>query len=65
MKNLNYSKISDLSKEETLLIDGGVLPIIAGAAILKGFGIGFGIVLLALSPVIKKLMHGVDKELNN
>ena len=41
MKNLNYSKISDLSKEETLLIDGGVLPIIAGAAILKGFGIGF------------------------
>lgn len=44
MKNLNYSKISDLSKEETLLIDGGVLPIIAGAAILKGFGIGFGIV---------------------
>ena len=44
MKNLNYSKISDLSKEETLLIDGGILPIIAGAAILKGFGIGFGIV---------------------
>ena len=44
MKNFNYSKISDLSKEETLLIDGGVLPIIAGAAILKGFGIGFGIV---------------------
>ena len=33
-----------MSKEETLLIDGGVLPIIAGAAILKGFGIGFGIV---------------------
>ncbi|MEL1252785.1 peptide MFS transporter [Flavobacterium sp. DGU38] len=28
-------------------------------------GIGFGIVLFALSPVIKKLMHGVDKELNN
>ncbi|MFC4738788.1 peptide MFS transporter [Flavobacterium ponti] len=28
-------------------------------------GIGFGVVLLALSPVIKKLMHGVDKELNN
>lgn len=28
-------------------------------------GIGFGAVLLALSPVIKKLMHGVDKELNN
>jgi POT family proton-dependent oligopeptide transporter len=28
-------------------------------------GLGFGIVLLALSPVIKKLMHGVDKELNN
>ena len=27
-------------------------------------GIGFGVVLLALSPVIKKLMHGVDKELN-
>ncbi len=44
MKNLNYSKISDLSKEELLLIDGGILPIIAGAAILKGFGIGFGIV---------------------
>ena len=44
MKNLNYSKISDLSKEETLLIDGGILPIIAGAAILKGFGIGFGVV---------------------
>ena len=44
MKNFNYSKISDLSKEELLLIDGGILPIIAGAAILKGFGIGFGIV---------------------
>lgn len=28
-------------------------------------GIGFGIALFALSPVIKKLMHGVDKELNN
>lgn len=28
-------------------------------------GMGAGIVLLALSPVIKKLMHGVDKELNN
>jgi POT family proton-dependent oligopeptide transporter len=28
-------------------------------------GIGFGIVLLVLSPLIKKLMHGVDKELNN
>lgn len=28
-------------------------------------GIGVGIVLLLLSPVIKKLMHGVDKELNN
>ena len=28
-------------------------------------GIGFGVVLFALSPVIKKLMHGVDKELNN
>lgn len=28
-------------------------------------GLGFGIVLLALSPLIKKLMHGVDKELNN
>ena len=27
-------------------------------------GIGFGAVLLALSPLIKKLMHGVDKELN-
>lgn len=27
-------------------------------------GIAFGAVLLALSPVIKKLMHGVDKELN-
>jgi POT family proton-dependent oligopeptide transporter len=28
-------------------------------------GIGFGIILFALSPVIKKLMNGVDKELNN
>ncbi len=28
-------------------------------------GIAFGVILLALSPVIKKLMHGVDKELNN
>ena len=28
-------------------------------------GIGFGILLLILSPMIKKLMHGVDKELNN
>ncbi|MGM8361501.1 peptide MFS transporter [Flavobacterium sp. ARAG 55.4] len=28
-------------------------------------GIGFGVVLFVLSPVIKKLMHGVDKELNN
>lgn len=27
-------------------------------------GIGFGAILLALSPLIKKLMHGVDKELN-
>jgi POT family proton-dependent oligopeptide transporter len=28
-------------------------------------GIGFGIVLLALSKSINQLMHGVDKELNN
>ena len=28
-------------------------------------GIGFGILLLALSKPINKLMHGVDKELNN
>lgn len=28
-------------------------------------GIIFGTILLVLSPVIKKLMHGVDKELNN
>lgn len=28
-------------------------------------GIGFGALLLVLSPIIKKLMHGVDKELNN
>ena len=28
-------------------------------------GIGFGVLLLVLSPFIKKLMHGVDKELNN
>lgn len=28
-------------------------------------GIGFGILLLILSPIIKKLMHGVDRELNN
>jgi POT family proton-dependent oligopeptide transporter len=28
-------------------------------------GLGFGLLLLVLSPVIKKLMHGVDKELNN
>ncbi|MEL1240857.1 peptide MFS transporter [Flavobacterium flavipallidum] len=28
-------------------------------------GIGFGALLLLLSPIIKKLMHGVDKELNN
>ncbi|MEN3325021.1 oligopeptide:H+ symporter [Mariniflexile soesokkakense] len=28
-------------------------------------GLGFGALLLILSPIIKKLMHGVDKELNN
>ena len=28
-------------------------------------GIAFGALLLVLSPIIKKLMHGVDKELNN
>lgn len=39
MKNLNYANLSDLSKEETLLIEGGILPIIAGAALIKGFGI--------------------------
>jgi proton-dependent oligopeptide transporter, POT family len=27
-------------------------------------GLGFGLLLLILSPIIKKLMHGVDKELN-
>lgn len=27
-------------------------------------GLGFGALLLILSPIIKKLMHGVDKELN-
>ena len=28
-------------------------------------GVGVGIILLLMSPLIKKLMHGVDKELNN
>ncbi|HJR99401.1 MAG TPA: oligopeptide:H+ symporter [Flavobacterium sp.] len=28
-------------------------------------GLGVGVLLLVLSPFIKKLMHGVDKELNN
>ena len=28
-------------------------------------GLGFGVLLLVFSPVIKKLMHGVDKELNS
>ncbi|HEX8563615.1 MAG TPA: oligopeptide:H+ symporter [Flavobacterium sp.] len=28
-------------------------------------GVGVGIVLLLVSPIIKRLMHGVDKELNN
>jgi proton-dependent oligopeptide transporter, POT family len=28
-------------------------------------GIAFGVILFAISPIIKKLMHGVDKELNN
>ena len=28
-------------------------------------GVGFGLLLLALSPLLKKLMHGVDKELNS
>lgn len=28
-------------------------------------GLGFGLLLLIISPIIKKLMHGVDKELNN
>ncbi len=28
-------------------------------------GIAFGVILLILSPILKKLMHGVDKELNN
>jgi POT family proton-dependent oligopeptide transporter len=28
-------------------------------------GIGFGVLLLGFSPIIKRLMHGVDKELNH
>jgi len=28
-------------------------------------GLIFGVILLAFSPLIKKLMNGVDKELNN
>src|SRR5690606_35188612 len=28
-------------------------------------GLGFGALLLIISPIIKKLMHGVDKELNS
>ncbi|MBT0551901.1 hypothetical protein [Riemerella anatipestifer] len=45
MKNLNHFNLVELSKEETILIEGGVLPVvIAGAALVKGFGIGFGIV---------------------
>jgi POT family proton-dependent oligopeptide transporter len=27
-------------------------------------GVGIGVFLLIISPIIKKLMHGVDKELN-
>src|SRR5690606_13088569 len=28
-------------------------------------GIGFGLLLLIISPILKKFMHGVDKEINN
>jgi len=28
-------------------------------------GVGFGLLLLIISPILKKFMHGVDKEINN
>ena len=37
-------KLEALTQEDMLLIEGGILPSIAGAAILKGVGIGFGAV---------------------
>ncbi|UXD70250.1 hypothetical protein MUK51_02945 [Sphingobacterium faecium] len=37
-------KLENLSQEEMIQIDGGILPIIARVAILKGVGIGFGAV---------------------
>lgn len=54
----------DTNVGETLALD------VAKPAYLKLFsylfytGVGIGVFLLILSPVIKKLMHGVDKELN-
>ncbi|MFU1857266.1 class IIb bacteriocin, lactobin A/cerein 7B family [Sphingobacterium sp. NGMCC 1.201703] len=34
----------ELSNEELLNVEGGILPVIAAGAILKGIGIGFGAV---------------------
>lgn len=54
----------DTNVGETLALD------VAKPAYLKLFsylfytGVGIGVFLLILSPIIKKLMHGVDKELN-
>ena len=54
----------DTNVGETLALD------VAKPAYLKLFsylfytGVGIGVFLLIISPIIKKLMHGVDKELN-
>ncbi|MBP3943799.1 hypothetical protein J5U18_09510 [Sphingobacteriaceae bacterium WQ 2009] len=43
MENLSLN-LETLSQEELIQIDGGILPVIAAGAILKGVGIGFGAV---------------------
>lgn len=43
MRNIENICI-ELSEEELVNVEGGVLPVIAVGALLKGVGIGFGVV---------------------
>jgi lactobin A/cerein 7B family class IIb bacteriocin len=41
--NRNFSEVQDLSADELMQIEGGILPIIAGALLWKGFVCGVGV----------------------
>lgn len=49
MKNLENLNLKELTVDEQINIDGGIIPVVAAIALAKGFGIGFAAVGAAVA----------------